>query len=190
MHYENMRLRIVQIEHDISKSQRAQAVAFQGTGHVNSGSQLRQKPSTGQLGRRSPPPPSIPVDDDEDPDDYDLDEDDDAEEETLGLQRFPSGAAQPPRAPPDLEPDEGDDDYDDEPVSPEEPDEETVARTMKGDGNELLATMYEGVRKCRCQGESGAPKLTRMWELPESEKQKQKQKPGVTLALAEVAVES
>jgi hypothetical protein len=63
MHYESLRLRIVEIEHDIGRSQRAKEVQFKGTGD------LKKKPSTGQLGRRSPPPPpsnGIPGLDEED----------------------------------------------------------------------------------------------------------------------------
>jgi hypothetical protein len=186
MHYEHLRLRIVEIEHDISKSQRAQAVAFKGTGHVDGNGALRHKPSTGQLGRRSPPPPANDYEDDDDDveDDFDAGIDDD-EDTGLSLQRFPSGSARPPQPPPELEPDDGDDyDDDDEPVSPEEPDQATLEAAMKGEGDELMATMYNGIRKCSCHGKSDAPSLSRVWELPQSE---EKKKPGVQWAVAEVA---
>lgn len=177
MHYENLRLRIVEIEHDISRSQRAKAVQFQGAG------QLRHKPSTGQLGRRSPPPSQIPGLDEEDEDD--LSGDDDAEEDDevdsgLSLQRFPSGSARPPPLEPDDE-DEVDED-DDEPVSPTEPDRATLEQAMKGDGNEQLAKMYNGVRKCPCHGKTDAPEFDRMWDLPGQ----QGRKDGVMWAVAEV----
>ncbi|TKA68692.1 hypothetical protein B0A55_08087 [Friedmanniomyces simplex] len=195
MHYENLRLRIVQIEHDISKSQRASAVAFQGTGHVKGGGGLRHKPSTGQLGRRSPPPPPPAAVELEDDDDEDLVDGgmslDDDEESGLGLTRFPSGSARPPQPPPDLEPDEGEEyDEDDEAVSPEEPDQATLEQAMKGAGDEHMGTMYEGVRKCRCHGKTGAPSLGRMWELPAGEEKKGTEKGGVTWAVAEVKVEA
>lgn len=192
MHYESMRLRIVEIEHDVSKSQRASAVRFQGTGHVDH--TIQHKPSTGQLGRKSPPPPahtydsdSTEEDDEEDlPDDL-IYEDDDAE--ALTLERFPSaaGRSQPARTTeePDLVEDQSSDDDDyDEPHSPEEPDEETLAKAVKGDGNELLASMYEGVRKCACHGEPDADSFSRMWELPPD---KEHDKEGVTRAVAQIS---
>ncbi|KAK3072053.1 hypothetical protein LTR53_007525 [Teratosphaeriaceae sp. CCFEE 6253] len=195
LHYESMRLRIVQIEHDISRSERASAVAFQGTGHVggngDGSSGLRHKVSSGQLGRRrSPPPP--PVEDGESGSDEEdgnmLDDDEDA---GLGLTRFPSGTARPPppQAPPALEPD-NDDDYDDdedEPVSPEEPDQATLEQALQGKGDELKGTMYNGVRKCPCHGQTGAPELGRMWELPASQGTT---KEGVSWAVAEVVGEA
>jgi hypothetical protein len=198
MHYESLRLRIVEIEHDISRSQRAKAVQFRGTGDVQ-GQGLRHKPSTGQLGRKSPPPPATPVDaDDDDREDDDEDDDSDADDDYdinpedmleddddagLGLTRFPSGSARPPQPPPDLEPDEGDEvDEDDEPISPEEPDQATLELALKGHGSDSLASMYEGVRKCPCHRNPDAPKFERMWELPAQEGQRE----GITRAVAAV----
>ena len=193
MHYESLRLRIVEIEHDISKSDRARAVQFQGTG------ELRKKPSSGQLGRRSPPPPPqsslldnnhIPGLDDEDEDelsdsasdDVDLDSDDD---DDLSLTRFPSGSA---RQPP-LEADEGDevDEYADEPVSPEEPDQASIEQAIKGESNELLASYYNRTRKCSCHGKTAvAESFGRVWELPPGESDKM----GVTRVVAEVSAQA
>ncbi|KAK5114358.1 hypothetical protein LTR62_002610 [Meristemomyces frigidus] len=194
MHYEHLRLRIVEIEHDISKSHRAQAVAFKGTGHVG-GEALRHKPSTGQLGKRSPPPSVLESADDYDDDDEDEDFDDDmeidAEEDGLGLMRFPSGSARAPQPPPELEPDDDEDEDDDvnEPVSPEEPDQATIEQALKGQADELLMQGYNNVRKCPCHGKTkGAPEITRMWELPASEQNGKS--PGVTYAVAEVTAEA
>lgn len=180
MHYESLRLRIVEIEHDIGKSQRARAVQFQGAG------ELRKQPSTGQLRRRSPPPPPvnsrdghIPGLDDEEEDQLsDSDEDD----EELGLQRFPSGSARPPP----LEPDVGDDEDDEEPESPEspeEPDQAILEQAMKGESNELLAQYYNKMRKCPCHGKTEtAEGFERVWELPPGKDDKE----GVTRVVAEV----
>lgn len=189
MHYENLRLRIVEMEHDISKSQRASAVAFKGTGHVGQ-SGLRKQPSTGQLGGRKSPPPAPadydPTDEINDDDSLsgsdDLDED---EDDGLGLQRFPSGTARPPQPPPDLLPDEDDDDdYDDDPVSPEEPDQATLEKLLQTQGSTEMVNMYEGVRKCPCHRHKDAPAFEQMWTLPPSEGQKE----GVTRAVAQVWV--
>lgn len=174
MHYESLRLRIVEIEHDISKNERARAVQFQGTG------ELRKKPSTGQLGRKSPPPPPnnhIPGLDDEDEDQLsDSDEDDDE----LSLQRFSSGSARPPP----LEPDEGDDvDEDaDEPESLEEPDQASIEQAMKGESNELLASYYNKVKGCPCHGKTDADNFDRVWNLPPGKGDKK----GVTRVVAKV----
>ncbi|KAI6828589.1 hypothetical protein KC340_g9092, partial [Hortaea werneckii] len=156
MHYESLRLRIVEIEHDISRDQRAKAVQFQermsGQQKGSDGeSRLRSQPSTGDLRkpqplRKSPPPPqSSTALDDEDDDLPDvLLADDEEEEEGLGLQRFPSGSARPPQPPPDLEPDddedEDEDDYD--PPSPEEPSEAALHFAMRNQPNEQLAKSY------------------------------------------------
>jgi hypothetical protein len=196
MHYESLRLRIVEIEHDISKSDRARAVQFQGTG------ELKKKPSTGQLGRRSPPPPPktqsslrnkndhiLGLDEeDEDElsdsasDDVAIDSEDD--DDDLSLTRFPSGGARPPP----LEPDDSDEDeYSDEPVSPEEPDQASVEQAMKGESNELLATYYNRTRKCSCHGlKAEAESFGRVWELPAGEGDRE----GVTRVLAEVEVQA
>ncbi|KAK4542393.1 hypothetical protein LTR36_006850 [Oleoguttula mirabilis] len=183
MHYESVRLRIVEIEHDIRRSERASAVGFRGTGHHND--RLLHKPSTGDLRRRSPPPP-VAADDGDGSSSEDLDDEVDGVEELI-LTRFASGSARAPQPPPDLEPDDEDyDDYDDdEPQSPEEPDAATLERVMKGDGNELLATIYEGVRKCSCHQKTDAPRIERMWELPAGEGGG---KEGVTRAIAQIAV--
>jgi len=175
MHYENLRLRIVEIEHDISKSQRAKAVQFQGAG------QLRHKPSTGQLGRKSPPPSQLSGLDDEDDLSGDDAEEDDEFDGGLSLQRFPSGSARPPPLEPD-DYDDYEDEEDEEPVSPTEPDQATLAQAMKGDGNQQLAAMYNGVRKCPCHGKTNAPEFERVWELPGQKRSRD----GVTVAVAEV----
>ena len=191
MHYESVRLRIVEIEHDISTSQRG-AVSFQGTGHVNQtcDRQVQKKPSTGQLGRKSPPPQRVEYDP-EDDDDDDVEDDDpwsggeDADGEPgddLGLTRFPSGTARPPQPPPDLLPDDSDEDEDDEPVSPEEPDRETLERAMQGEGSKDFANLYDAVRKCPCHKHQDAPSFENFWELPAAEGGKE----GVTRAVAQV----
>lgn len=189
MHYENLRLRIVEMEHAVDMSSRASAVKFRGTGAAD-GLEVRKKPSTGQLGgRKSPPPPTRaydPYDDDdiEDDDPWSGGEDDDGEAgDDLGLQRFPSGSARPPQPPPDLVPDEeaDDDDDDEEPISPEEPDQETLEKILQTEGSADLANLYDGVRKCPCHKHQDAPAFEKMWELPTK-------KEGVTRAVAQVFV--
>lgn len=185
MHYESLRLRIVEIEHDITQSQRHKAVQFNSNGHVDH--RLQHKPSTGQLGRRSPPPPPTTYDDSSDEEDFPEDFLDDEDAGELSLERFPSGSARP-QPPPELEPDDpddSDDDYDG-PVSPEDVDQETLERCMKGEGDELMATMYEGVRKCVCHGKNDAPQIERIWHLPPDQ---QDAKSGITRAVAQLRTE-
>ncbi|KAI7203348.1 hypothetical protein D0869_01324 [Hortaea werneckii] len=197
MHYESLRLRIVEIEHDISRDQRAKAVQFQermsaGQQKGSEGeSRLRSQPSTGDLRNQrplrksSPPPPSsAALDDDDDDLPDDLLADDEDEEEGLGLQRFPSGSARPPQPPPDLEPDddedEDEDDYD--PPSPEEPSEAALHFAMRNQPNEQLAKSYSQVRGCPCH-RSQAPAIDRLWELRDEKTVVE----GRTRAVVEVA---
>ena len=123
-------------------------------------------------------------DDEEDSDPYSGGSDDDGED--LGLTRFPSGASKPPRhpdpQPPDLVDDDYDEDDDEEPESPEEPDQATLEQLLKTQGNEDLANMYSGVKKCPCHRKTDKPDFERMWELPRQEGQRE----GVTRAVAQV----
>lgn len=183
MHYESLRLRIVEIEHEVTKPSRSSAVAFKGTGQAGKQSS----------GRKSPPPPPQEYDYDTDSDDEEDMAFDDEAEDGLSLERFPSASAQKPQPapqptrtePPELEPDEGDySDEDEEPRSPEDPSPEDLERAVKSEGNELYATYYEGVRKCVCHGNTDAPKLDRMWELPPDPSQPQTSRKGVTVTRA------
>ncbi|KAK5129485.1 hypothetical protein LTR08_003208 [Meristemomyces frigidus] len=186
MHYESLRLRIVEIEHDVSRSERASAVRFQGTGQVCT--KMQHKPSTGQLRQKSPPPPVVEYDDDDGDDDSMSDGLSDEVDgiEDLILTRFPSASAQPSQPTPELEQDDADyDDYEaDEAISPGDPDQAMLGQIVKGDGNEDLTKMYEHVRVCPCHGEVDAPRIERMWELPAGEGGT---KEGWTRAVAQVA---
>ena len=194
MHYESLRLRIVEIEHDVSMNERASAVKFKGTGHYCTADQpeLQKKPSTGQLGGRKSPPPKPaeydPFEDDEIDDDDPWSGGDDDEEagDDLALERFPSGSAQPARRaqpPPDLLPDDYSDEEDDEPASPEEVDQDTLESLMKTEGSKDWANMYDGIRKCPCHKHQDAPTFEQFWELPPEQ-----QKEGRTRAVAQVYV--
>lgn len=168
MHYESLRLRIVEIEHDTSKSNDTPTTPFKGTGAAAHGHSFAS-PAT-QGGVRSPPPKALSKYEEDDQDDQDFA--DEVEEDELSLTRFPSGASQPARAPPDLVPDdprEYDVDGDDEPVSPDEIDQATLEMYVRDGGNDELTTTYNSIRKCPCHGQTdAAPIVERLWEIPGS----------------------
>lgn len=184
MHYEALRLRIVEIEHDISKTERS-SLAFQGTGHVGKNAVAPPKSAAG--GRRSPPPPVTNYSDSDSDDDSLSGSDglDDGEDDGLGLERFPSGAARPARPPPELVPDTGDDpDEDADAISLEDPDEATLESALKGDGDADLAKLYNRIRGCECCPQhQAAPVVEKLWELPPEQGQRE----GITRAVAQVA---
>jgi hypothetical protein len=192
MHYESLRLRIVEIEHDISMNERAN-ISVRFRDHP------RQAPRPPLQGRKSPPPTpprhqdlDIDTDSDSDPDsDDDMAIDDDEADDQLSLQRFPSAAAtQPPLRThsdselPELDSDHDDDDDEDEPRSPDEPSRADLENCIRGEGDDIYATMYEGVRKCTCHGKAASPAFERMWSLPLDSA---RDKPGVTRAVAQVS---
>lgn len=176
MHYEALRLRIVEIEHDISKSERAKAVQFRGTGHV------KHKPSTGQLGKRSPPPVGMRTFDGEDEDEPDVEEDDGAEDDELGLQRFGPGSSRPPPFVNDPVDDEDDLDID-EPTSPEEPESDIIEQALKSPSDQDLVGTLNRVRKCPCHEHTNVPSIKHLYMLP----QREGDDPNITRAVAQVA---
>lgn len=133
----------------ISHGRRVSFTAASGARPVMNGNTASRK--------RSPPPPVETPEDDED-EGY---EDDEGEE--LGLQRFPSAAAQPPK----MIPDEGDEAEVDEPKSPSE---EELRSITAGKGKEDWVYLYNRMRECHCHGNCDtAPVVENMWELPGKE---------------------
>ncbi|KAK0099488.1 hypothetical protein ONS95_004696 [Cadophora gregata] len=168
--------------------------------------------------KRSPPPPPLPSrqppmleedtesgsSEEEDDDDIEIDNDNNDEEgEDLGLVRFGSAAAQPPRYSPVPEPrimgedvladengvasslGEGDvlegQEVDIGVTDPKKFSEEELKRLCEGKGSEELRDAYFGVAGCPCHGEKG-PRVERFWELP-----KQEGVVGPRLAVVQVA---
>jgi hypothetical protein len=138
---------------------------------------LRQeaKPPTkkGANGARAPSPPPDPsvahTDDSSDSDDYAFEDDEDANDPSLSLSRTISASARPP---PNLVPPDGDPpDEDEEPISPPwVPPSDTVLETIvEEEGNEELAGLYDGIRKCGCQNDVSrrAPPIAKVWEVPQ-----------------------
>ncbi|KAI9700467.1 MAG: hypothetical protein M1820_006766 [Bogoriella megaspora] len=184
MHYESLRLRIVEIESSEAMSGQATSVRFKGTGDNSSlnNPSMQKRPSTGDLRRKSPPPPQVPpVQDDDEEGDEDMEDDDSTEDELeeLTLQRYPSGSARPPPLAPS---DGSSSDDEDEAISPSEPSPETLEAALQYEADPTLKHMYEDVRKCHCHGHSQAPQIERMWMLPDSEKAGK----GVKRAVAEL----
>lgn len=123
-------------------------------------------------GARAPSPPPDPnvahTGDSDDEDDYPFEEDEDADDPSLGLSRTISASARPP---PNLIPSDGDSsDEDDEPTSPPWVPSNAVLETiMEEEGDEMLAGLYEGIRKCGCQNnvDNRAPPIAKAWEVPQ-----------------------
>lgn len=176
MHYESLRLRIVEIEHDIHEDRRAQQAHIDHT--------LQHKPSTSNLREVSSSSQQEYLEELPETDDFD-DLDEDAGDD-LSLARFPSGASRP--QPPELESDDSsDDDFDEDfliDYSHGSPDHEALGRAVKGKENPLVADMYENVRGCSCHDEDDAPAFERMWDLPNDEAHT---KEGVTRAIGQLS---
>jgi hypothetical protein len=129
----------------------------------------------GTQGARAPSPPPDPnvahtgdSDDSDDSDDYPFGEDEDADDPSLSLSRTISASARPP---PNLVPSDGDSsDEDDEPTSPPWVPSNAVLETiMEEEGDEMLAGLYEDIRKCGCQNnvDKRAPPIAKAWEVPQ-----------------------
>lgn len=123
-----------------------------------------KKGGAGVERRRSPPPPpQLEADTDSDSDSAEEDIED--EEEDLGLTRFGSAAAQPPRIV-EEEVDEELSDGEEEAVNPSKYSEEEILELMEqGQESEELQRAYTKVAGCACHGEKG-PKGEKFWEVP------------------------
>lgn len=87
---------------------------------------------------------------------------DDEEDEGLSLQRFESGAAQPPRL---INDEEGSDEDEDEPRSPPPLTDEELAALTGGAGDDELAGIYHHIAECPCHGEK-PPAAGKVWGIP------------------------
>ncbi|KAL2064489.1 hypothetical protein VTL71DRAFT_4983 [Oculimacula yallundae] len=125
--------------------------------------------------RRSPPPPvQTPVlEEDTESDEDDIEEDVEDEEEDLGLVRFGSAAAQPPR----IVDDEADvetggvevlEGQEIEALDPKKYSEEELRKLCEGQSSQELRDAYTGVAGCPCHGKHG-PQIENFWELPQPE---------------------
>lgn len=86
----------------------------------------------------------------------------------LGLTRFTSASAQPPRMIPDVQTNEVDDDEDDDgPVSPPAlPADLDVGAVIAGPEDEEMGDLYERIRGCPCHGlHEKAEKGRKFWEV-------------------------
>lgn len=192
MHFQALRVRIVEIEHDMTKRSLSSTNPSNRNGHVDY--HIQHKPSS--IGQHSPPPSPETYDEDEAESDEDDIAFDDEADDGLSLARFPSAASQglhpqsqPPRVelePPELEPDEEDYSDEEEPRIPEEPTctPQELQRAVEGESNERYTSYYEGVRKCVCHGQTNSPSFDRMWDLPPDQADARE---GVTRAVARIS---
>jgi hypothetical protein len=169
---ENERERVPKHDDHVSTERR---VSFQDNSDRPTGL-LRQevKPPTkkGAKDAQAPSPPPDPnvahMDDSDDSDDYAFEGDEDADDPSLSLSRTVSANARPP---PNLVPSDGDSsDEDEEPISPPwVPSEPVLETIMEEEEDEILAELYEGIRKCRCQNDvdKRAPPIVKVWKVPQ-----------------------
>jgi len=172
MHLDSLMLRIVQIEETIDQPQHASEVKFKGAG-------IDSEHHKSPLSCRSPPPQAEEEDEELDQEPIDDDAEEDDEDDDLGLTRFASGTAEPPRYPenpPQLIPSDEDSESSDE--EDYNPDLLKDIISKNNDGDQFLADLYNDVKGCICH-KSDAPAVGRMWELPS-------EKGGVRTAVAEI----
>jgi hypothetical protein len=180
--FESLMLRIVEIEeeqhsakhaHEDQNSSTASRVSFVDNSNRPTGDLRREQPST--RGRKPSPPPD-PALSRHDGAESDSDEEDYVDEEefddsSLGLVRFGSASAYPPRT---LDCDN--EDEEDEPTSPPPVFSESMLKEItEGEGDEGLADLYECVRSCGCQShvDGEAPAISSIWEIPSKSSEKQ-----------------
>jgi hypothetical protein len=184
--FDKLMCRIVEIEneresmpkHDDHVLSTERRVSFKDNSDRPTGP-LRQeaKPPT-KKGARAPSPPPDPnvahtTDDESDSDDHALEDDEDADDPSLSLSRTVSASARPP---PNLVPSDGDSsDEDEEAISPPPVPSGAVLETiMEEEEDEMLAGLYEDIRKCGCQNDVGkkAPPIVKVWEIPQQATEK------------------
>jgi hypothetical protein len=157
----NLRFRIAEIEEE----EEAEDIISQPTPEEQRRVTFSGKTKPGNIGvegRRSPPPPPQLEDDLEDDDNI---EEDDEEDDGLGLQRFGSAAAQPPRIAGE---ERSSSDEDEEGTEPSIFSEDQLKSITETGGNEELKDAYKRMHKCPCHGGNG-PAVENLWEVPAAE---------------------
>lgn len=190
---DSLSLRLVEIEEEsaaIQQPTHASGVKFKAAG---TGSTTR---------KRSPPPSRLAAIDPDSDENEEEQEESDSDQDELALTRFPSGAAKPTRQPPPsataepppLDPsDDSSSSDEDEPPVPasinKQPDEETLRKMTKGQGDELLMNLYHSIKKCPCHGHhETAPDIANLWAIPEEEEEGLEKSEGIRYAVAEIRV--
>jgi hypothetical protein len=185
--FEKLMCRIVEIENERERvpnhddhASTERRVSFKDNSDRPTGPLLQEvKPPTkkGARGARAPSPPPDPnvahMGDESDSDDHALEDDEDADDPSLSLSRTISASARPP---PNLVPSDGDSsDEDDEAISPPPVPSVAVLETiMEEEEDEMLAGLYEDIRKCGCQNGVGkkAPPIVKAWKVPQQATEK------------------
>ena len=166
---DSLMLRIVEIE---EKQHHTEAVPNEQDDPTTSAVTFdctASQPSNKRKGGRHPSPPpdaALAHNDrsDSDSDEYAFDDDDADDEPSLGLTRFTSASAQPPRM---IDP-ESDSDEDEPKSPPQMPSESELRTIIEEESDGMMADLYESVRKCTCHDQK-APPISAMWEVPQPE---------------------
>jgi len=120
-------------------------------------------------GRKASPPPDAALAhndrSDSDSDEYAFDNEEEDDEPSLGLTRFTSASAQPPRT---IDPDSDSDEEDGPKSPPQMPSEPELRTIIEEESDGMMADLYESVRRCGCHDQK-APPISGMWELPQAE---------------------
>lgn len=163
---DKIRLQIAQIETDDSDDEenelptegRERRVSFRGNS---------PRPVSADR-KRSPPPDQFAHLEDTDSDSSEEEEEleDEEEDSGLSLKRFESGSARPPQ----MIDDDSSSSEEDEPRSPPPLTDEELKALTGGESDTDLAEAYNHVAGCPCHGHIDAPKVEKLWEVP--------QKPG------------
>ena len=113
--------------------------------------------------RRSPPPDQLAHLENTDSDESEEEEVEDEEDDSaLSLTRFESGSARPPQMI-----DDSSSSDEDEPPSPPPLTDEELKTLTGGEGDAQLAQSYNRIRGCPCHGQVDAPKVEKVWEVPQ-----------------------
>lgn len=153
-------------------------VSFSAASTRPSGEPRGQQSARGRQAASPPPEPeaadtgaSAPDSISDEEDVSEDDEFDEEEDDPAPLTRFVSASAMPPRSIEDVK--NGGNTFDEVPKASSPPpmtlDEAQLREVVNDEQDNVLASLYEGIRSCGCQKETGKPEgpiLSKIWKVP------------------------